>query len=1035
MSGPRLISPLLDGFVLGGAISDRSGVRCYPAMRQDSDERYIVKTISIPASQVQLDALLLTGAYPDAEAARGYFQDRAIEVREEVEILNKLAAQRGFLPIDQHQIVAMEEGVGYEVYLVSPYKPTLERHLKRQPMTHLSAVNMGIDLCAALSVCREAGYLYVGLKPDNIILPGQQEYYIGDLGFVALNALNYASLPDRCRSLYTPPEIADAYAQLGTTMDTYALGLVLYQVYNNGQLPFDSEESRQAVMESLAKGELLPPPAYADYEMAQILQKACAYDPADRYQTPEEMGHALIAYMQRNEVDDVPIAPPVLDEPPILVEEEPDVPETKESQPEGFPVEESEEITAPEPVDEPVDESAGEEVPEEKTPEEEPAPETELPGEDPEEDAPADEDWIDRMDAILGEDTTEEPAPAEPAEEEPSLRELLTVDEDEQEEAEQISTEDLSGETADILNLAQELIEHEAPQPAVAPEPIDVPIPEPIVLPDDPEEPCGEESAEEPEETSDVPELPAETPAEQAPAEEPVPEPEERKPFPWKRVIIGAVTAALLAVLAFGAWYAYNNIYLQHIDAFTVDGQADELVVSVDTDMDESLLTVVCTDTAGNSLTGTLTDGKTTFTGLNPGSQYTVTLQVSGSYKLTGSTSPCVYYTPAQTQIVSFSVTTGAEDGSAVVSFGVEGPDSTSWTLHYWAEGEEEQALTFSGHTANVTGLTIGSTYTFTLTADDEIYLAQAEPVSFTATEVIFAQDITVTGNADGSITVNWTAPEGVTVSGWVARCYNQDGFDQKLDVTETTATFTNVEQAAGYTIEITAAGMIQSKIVYITANSVTITNVSAQVENSTKINISWSFEGVAPENGWIVVYTVDGSTEQQVIKTTAASAAIALAAPGSHYDIVVQPADSISVFGGAASVDVPAITKNFSGYRITAADIALSTYAVPENKGWTWNDLGSSVSTFSPGGSMAVLYRTTAGYNVSYNEITALFVIRDSEGKLVSMSTNTRTWKEMWNTGRCTETISNLPTTAGSYTLEIYLNNAKLGTVDFKIE
>ena len=154
MSEARLISPLLDGFALGGSISTHSGVSCYPAMRNDSDERYIVKTISIPASQVQLEALLLTGAYPNAEAAQGYFKDLAKGIRSEIEVLEKLAAQRGFLSFNGYQIVPMEEGVGYEVYLVSYYRRTLERQLRQSPMTHLAAVNMGIDLCAALAVCR-----------------------------------------------------------------------------------------------------------------------------------------------------------------------------------------------------------------------------------------------------------------------------------------------------------------------------------------------------------------------------------------------------------------------------------------------------------------------------------------------------------------------------------------------------------------------------------------------------------------------------------------------------------------------------------------------------------------------------------------------------------------------------------------------------------------------------------------------------------------------------------------------------------------
>ena len=62
MSEPRLISPMLDNFIMGGPISDHSGVRCCPAMENETDEKYIVKVISIPASPSQMDALLLTGA-------------------------------------------------------------------------------------------------------------------------------------------------------------------------------------------------------------------------------------------------------------------------------------------------------------------------------------------------------------------------------------------------------------------------------------------------------------------------------------------------------------------------------------------------------------------------------------------------------------------------------------------------------------------------------------------------------------------------------------------------------------------------------------------------------------------------------------------------------------------------------------------------------------------------------------------------------------------------------------------------------------
>ena len=72
MSEPKLISPMLDNFAMGDPISDRDGVRCCPAMENGSDEKYIVKIISNPASQSKLDAMILSGAYPDIPSAAAY---------------------------------------------------------------------------------------------------------------------------------------------------------------------------------------------------------------------------------------------------------------------------------------------------------------------------------------------------------------------------------------------------------------------------------------------------------------------------------------------------------------------------------------------------------------------------------------------------------------------------------------------------------------------------------------------------------------------------------------------------------------------------------------------------------------------------------------------------------------------------------------------------------------------------------------------------------------------------------------------------
>jgi len=228
LSEPRLISPLLDGYNMGGHISEHHGVRSYPAMPQSSDDKYIVKIISIPASQVKLQALLLTGAFSDEASAGAYFQELGQDILQEVKVLEKLSKMEGFLPFAGSQLVPMENGVGSEVYLLIPYRRSLARHLRRNNMTHLAAINLGLDMCASLAVCRQSGYLYADLKPENIFICNDHEFRIGDLGFLKLNALKFASIPERWISAYTAPEVVDAYSDLNTTMDTYAACLILY---------------------------------------------------------------------------------------------------------------------------------------------------------------------------------------------------------------------------------------------------------------------------------------------------------------------------------------------------------------------------------------------------------------------------------------------------------------------------------------------------------------------------------------------------------------------------------------------------------------------------------------------------------------------------------------------------------------------------------------------------------------------------------------------------------------------------------------
>ena len=1026
MSEPRYISPMLDGFSLGQAISDHSGVACYPAMRDDSEKRYIVKKISLPASQVQVEALLLTGVYRDAQAVHAYYRELAHAVSEEARILDQLAGQRGFVPYQSCQIEPMEDGVGFEVYLLSRYRKTLDRFTRRTPMTHLGALNLGIDMCAALAVSREAGWLYVDLKPENIFLFGDQEYRIGDLGFVAMDSLEYASLPDRYRSLYTAPEVADAYSRLNATMDTYALGLVLYQIYNEGKLPFDSAESRKDWLDRLAAGEPMDAPCCADEEMAGIITKACAYDPADRWQTPAEMGHAIISYMQRNGAEDVPIASPAQPEP----EEEPAeaaeaVEETAEISAEtSTEVEESveettvlaeesdsgtvdEDSTVVEAVDEePISDAAVEESVES-------ADEADVSVEEPEEkaeEAPA-ADWIDLMDAFLAEEEPGE-APAN-TEEEPTLRELLGDTDEVLAEVPEVSDEDATADAADILTAVNELIEHEAPTPVIPPEPIDVPIPEPIAV----------ETDEEPAEAVEAPEEPeSETPVPQEPA----------APSAWKKILKAVAALAITAGLAFGAWYYYQNIYLQAIDSMTYDGSATQVTVTVATGMDQSKLTVLCKDTYGNAVTGTLENGIVTFSDLVPGSQYFISLEPVGFHKLTGTTS-ITYSTPAETKIIHLTAVTGQESGSAIVSFGVEGLESQQWTVVCTAEGLDPVSVTFSGHTVTIPGLQVGADYTITLSAEDDVLLVGETSIRHTASNLIQAQKLALADYRGGSMTISWSAPEGVTVDRWIVRCAGADGYDQVQEVSQTQAVFQDITEGGSYTVEVTAANMTLGVRSEFTADANHITGFTA-AHSGSAIELSWNYGGPIPEGGWKILWSADGG-DGQVLTAEENHAVLSPAVPGSTYTFTIQPPEGTSLTGSTAEVTIPG-PGSFSANKLDSGSIIVSMHDVPTKSGWGYSALkrAKEKTSFAPGGSLALLYTVTKPYNNDSTDFETVFVIRDSEGHLVSAAARTRSWNDMWDNGYCTETVGNLPADPGSYTLTILIQGGILAELPFTI-
>ncbi len=959
MSEPKLISPMLDGFAMGDPIRNHNGVRCCPAMNNANGDKYIVKIISTPANQTQLDALILSGAFPNKEAVLEYFKTITDDIVEEITVLQKLSQLEGFLPVENYQVETMDDESGFDLYMLSKYRNTLEQKLRRGSLSQLEAVNLALDMCAALSVCRRSGYLYVNLKPENVYLSDENGYRIGDVGFMKLDSLKYASLPDRYRSSYTAPEIADAYSKLNTTLDIYALGLMLYQVYNDGNLPTQGDEQDSS----------FAPPAYADYEMAEIILKACAQNPEDRWQEPVQMGQALVGYMQRNGANDTPITP--VSEP------------------------------APEDIEKPAE--ANEHV------------QAEIAPEDVTEDLIYTEDEEGNL-TYLEDEASDETTPEE-------------IDE-------AIAEVEVSDEVNEILNQADDLLAHPTPDPVVQPEPIDVPIPEPIPAEDEATVESSADSTEEDDaensEATEEAQPEDETFVEETDADDS--DEEIVKPVKkshWLRNLF--ICFFLLALIA-GGFFFYTRYYIQPIESIILEEGIDcSLTVNVNSSLDERKLTVICSDTYGNQLRQPVKNGKAVFGGLAPNAAYTVNVVVDGFHKLTGDTS-AAFTTPIQTNVVQLSAVTGSEDGSAIIGFTIEGPDAKQWNIQYSAKDEPAQTVTFAGHMTTLTGLTVGKEYTITLSPDEDLLITGISEIKHTACNIVKPTNLKIKSLVDNKLTAIWSAPKDADVESWTVRCYSGTEFDQTLVVTDCTATFEGVDPKKEYTVEVTAAGMSVSERTFAPANSITVTNFIARVKNNA-LALTWKCVGEAPQNGWLILYTIDGSPVQELTCEEGTAANIPVLVPGSNYTVSLETADGVTALGGTINFNLEK-ADNFSDYKVSKSNMTFKMCKTPSKKNWDRYDLSSEdyTTTFASGKKASFLIKLSKSPKSSSDKITILFVIRDESGNVVSTATTSQTWKKMWSNKYCELDIPSLPQVTGQYNMSIFFNGASVHEQNFTI-
>ena len=884
MAEINLNTELMKNMELVEHLSTRSGILVYIVKSEKSSQLYVLKHISIPENQSQVDALILTGAAADRDAAQAYYEQVVTDYSEELNKLEELSSSPNLACFRSYEIKPKEDVVGFDIYLLAEYRTTLDSYLAANTMTQSGAVNLAVDLCTALSELRAAGLIHRNVKPGNIYLNAQGHFMLGDLGTAQIDGLKYCSMPERMISTYSAPELFELMAVVNDTIDLYAVGLILYRIYNGGHAPFEDERTSAKTADKLrVTGQELPAPMFADYEMAEIIRKACAFKPEDRYGSPEEMKQAFVDYMMRNQIGDDPISPPIV----------------------------ADEV--------PVDADAAEEV-------------------------------VEPVQFASTEDLDD------------TFKESFSPDND-------------------MLNALIESVHRAIDDPA-------------------------EDAAE------DQEERPATSPRKRSGF---------TKWFPTVLLILG-----IAALLSAAVWFFFIRKDTLTIDSVEITERTENTItLSMTTDEDPAAFNVICTDAYGNVLKQPYVPGElNTFTGLASGAQYVFSVEGLNEENVAGAM-PCSASTKKMTSIINLSVT--RETVSEIeLTFIPDGAEPEEWIVSYESAGQEAATKSFVGHTVVLTGLQPDTEYVITLQDPSDVHLSGSTTVTG---HTLASVNITgvVAELSKSTAVITWDF-EGDAPASWNVTTTGSEGYTDTQTVLENSLILEDLKGGETYSLIITCDNMVSGASTSFTPDALTITEVTATVNEEGTMDIAWNCEAEAEDVEWMVIYTMVGNDEMKAVEqTTEQSVTLTSLIPGSKYTVEIQEATGEQVGGeNITEIEVPA-AESFTGYGFTKGYVVM--YLRPDQENWTVNNLQHHRTSFTSAEKVAFACQTISPLKDSDDTVTTLLVVRDANGSVMDYYTGEETWNNMWTRDTYVGELLRTPKNPGSYTLELYFNGKRVKT------
>ncbi len=267
--------------------------------RDQTNMKAAIKIVSVPSSAGEVESYREENYDLDEQSISSYFFGFVEEFTKEIQIMSELRGHGNIVTIEDYDVKKHTDEIGWDIFIRMELLTPMNKFYRENPPKTRDVIRLGIDICKALEACQKYKITHRDIKPSNIFISKNGDYKLGDFGISRTLEKTSSGLSKKGTYTYMAPEVFKGEAY-GSNVDIYSLGIVMYKILNNNLEPFRKDRTHLDEENALAlrlKGESIPNPANAEGRLAEIVLKACSFNPKDRYESPSQMRSELEAIL------------------------------------------------------------------------------------------------------------------------------------------------------------------------------------------------------------------------------------------------------------------------------------------------------------------------------------------------------------------------------------------------------------------------------------------------------------------------------------------------------------------------------------------------------------------------------------------------------------------------------------------------------------------------------------------------------------------------------------------------------------------